>query len=146
VAAMWRWLLVWHADDASAMHDLQVAEQDIKPFRRARVGAGLDVRLWMAELNGDEKRVVQMARLAHRANPQDRWPAFALADRMFDSLAHAAPGGLSRRQALQRILSLRPDHEGALRALMVLEQQAGHAQDVSDLQQRLRQISPLSKY
>ena len=146
VVAMWRWLLGWRADDAVAMHDLQVPKQDTELFRRARVGAGLDVRLWMAELSGDEQRVVQMARLAHRANAQDRWPAFALADRMFDSLAHAVPDGLSRRQALQRILVLRPDHEGALRALMTLEQQAGHTQAVTDLKQRLHQISPLAKY
>jgi spermidine synthase len=100
----------------------------------------------MAELNGDERRVVEMARLAHRANPQDRWPAFALADRMFDSLAHAAPAGLSRRQALQRILVLRADHEGALRAMLELEQRDGNAQAVTALRQRLHIVSPLAKY
>ncbi len=146
VVAMWRWLLDWRADDAAAMKDLQVSEKHIEPFRRARVGAGLDVRLWMAELSGDEKRVVQMARLAHRANAKDRWPAFALADRMFDSLTHAAPDGLSRRQALQRILTLRPDHEGALRAKLALEQQAGNMQAATALRQRLHVISPLAKY
>ncbi len=146
VAVMWRWLLGWRADDAAAMRDLQVPTQDIEPFRRARVASGLNVRLWMSELSGDERRVVEMARLAHRANAQDRWPAFALADRMFDSLAHALPKGLSRRQALQRILSLRPDHEGALRALMSLEQQAGNTEAVTDLKQHLHQISPLAKY
>jgi len=145
VAAMWRWLLSWRADDAAAMRDLQVAAQDTEPFRRARVGAGLDVRLWMAELNGDEKRIVQMARLARRANPQDRWPAFALADRMFDSLAHATPKGLSRRQALQRILALRPDHEAALRAMLELEKGEGHLQAASLLKQRLHKLSPLAR-
>jgi len=146
VLAMWRWLLSWRVDDAVAVHDLQVSEQNIEPFRRARVASGLDVRLWMAELSGDERRVVQMAKLANRANPKDRWPAFALADRMFDSLAHIAPEGLSRRQALQHILSLRSDHEGALRAMLELEQQAGNIQAIRALKQRLQTISPLAKY
>jgi len=145
VLNMWRWLLSWRENDVKAMQSLQVLKQDIEVFRRARVGAGLDVRLWMAELSGDERRVVEMARLAHRANPEDRWPAFALADRMFDSLTHAAPGGLSRKQALQRILSLRPDHEGALRALIKLELQAGDIQAADALKQRLQIISPLTK-
>ncbi|MDQ7000070.1 MAG: fused MFS/spermidine synthase [Mariprofundus sp.] len=145
VLNMWRWLLSWRVNDAKAMQFLQVPKQDTEAFRRARVGAGLDVRLWMAELSGDERRVVQMAKLANRANPKDRWPAFALADRMFDSLAHTAPGGLSRQQALQRILDLRPDHEGALRALMKLELQAGNLQAAGALKRHLQIISPLAK-
>jgi len=144
--SMWHWLISWRIGDAEAMQDLQVIKQDTQVFRRARVAAGLDVQLWMAELNGDEQRVVEMARLAHRSNPKDRWPAFALADRMFDSLAHATPDGLSRRQALQRILALRPDHEGALRAMLKLEQQEGNAQAASALRERLHAISPLAKY
>jgi len=146
VLAMWRWLLSWRVDDVAAMQALQVVKQDTEAFRRARVASGLNVRLWMAELNGDERRVAHMAKLAYRANPKDRWPAFALADRMFDSLSHAAPKGLTRRQALQRILSVRPDHEGALRAMFQLEQQNGNAQAASALQQRLYMISPLAKY
>jgi len=146
VLSMWRWLLGWRAADAVAMQALQVSVLDKQAFRRARVGSGLDVRLWMAELNGDERRVVEMARLAHRANPQDRWPAFALADRMFDSLAHTAPAGLSRRQALQRILALRADHEGALRAMLELEQRDSNAAAARALRQRLHAISPLAKY
>jgi len=145
VLNMWRWLLSWRVNDAKAMQSLQVPKQDSEVFRRSRVGAGLDVRLWIAELSGDERRVVQMAKLANRANPKDRWPAFALADRMFDSLAHTVPGGLSRKQALQRILNLRSDHEGALRALMKLELQAGNLQLADALKQRLHIISPLTK-
>jgi len=146
ILGMWRWLLGWHVDDAAAMRELLVSASDTETFRRARVGAGLDVRLWMAELSGDERRVVKMAKLAYRANAQDRWPAFALADRMFDSLTHVAPDGLSRRQALQHILDLRSDHEGALRSLLAMELQQGHGQAASALQQRLHTISPLAKY
>lgn len=146
VVAMWRWLLKWRNDDALAMQYLQVPKQNTDSFRRARVASGLNVRLWMAELSGDEPRVVQMAKLASRANPEDRWPAFALADRMFDSLARHVPGDMSRRQALQRILDLRPDHEGALKAMMELEAQSGHQGEADRWRQRLREISPLSKY
>ncbi|MDQ6993006.1 MAG: fused MFS/spermidine synthase [Mariprofundus sp.] len=145
VVAMWHWLLTWHSADAQAGKEIGVLSSDISPFKRARVATALNVRVWLAELNGDEKRAVEMARLAHRANPKDRWPAFALADRMFESLAHTAPDGLSRRQALQRILILRPDHESALRAMMRLEEKAGNIQAATNWRQRLQKISPLAR-
>ncbi|MDX8406151.1 MAG: spermine synthase, partial [Mariprofundus sp.] len=142
---MWRWLLSWRSSDDLAATLLAVPGGQKQLFKRARVATALNVRLWMAELAGDERRVVDMARLAYRANPKDRWPAFALADRMFDSLATATDDGLSRREALMRILSLRPDHEAALRAMMELEQQQGHTAAASLWRQRLHTISPLAK-
>ncbi|WP_018294105.1 fused MFS/spermidine synthase [Mariprofundus ferrooxydans] len=143
--SMWRWLLSWRSRDDIAAQSLGVAASDMQTFRRARVATALNVRLWQAELDGDERRVVEMARLAYRANPKDRWPAFALADRMYDSLAHLPAGGLSRREALMRILTLRPDHESALRAMMQLEQQQGHVAAAALWQQRLHTLSPLAK-
>ncbi len=141
--SMWRWLLSWRATDQAAAEALALPSDRFDLFKRARVASALDVRLWMAELAGDERRAVEMARLAHRANTLDRWPAFALADRMFDSLAHAPPSGMTRRQALMRILTLRPDHEGALRALVQLERAAGNSAQVEQWRQRLHAVSPL---
>jgi len=87
---------------------------------------------------------VEWAQLAHRANAADRWPAFALADWMFASLQAAAPQGLDRRQALERILALRPDHEGALRAMLHLAEESGDAARIQHWRQRLGAVSPLA--
>jgi len=146
IASMWRWLLTWRSQDAVAAQAFGIPEALMQPFQRARVATALNVRLWLAELGGDERRVVEIARLAYRANPLDRWPGFALADRMFDSLAHVSPDGVSRREALSRILALRPDHELALRAMVELEQQEGHNTAAAAWQRRLFAISPLAKY
>lgn len=146
MVAMWRWLLSWRSDDEKAFEALAVPSADGVLFKRARVATALDVRLWMAELEGDERRVVEMARLANRANPDDRWPAFALADRMYDSLERATSSGISRRQALERILAIRPDHEQAMRAMMVLDEQQGDMAAADVWRQRLQAISPLAKY
>jgi len=142
--AMWHWLLGWRSTDQQAAVAMTVTDDHDQLYKRARVATALNVRLWQAERSGDERRVVEMARLSHRANPDDRWPAFALADRMFASLENASPDGLSRREALTRILTLRPDHEAALRALLQLEQQQGHTAAATLLTQHLHTLSPLS--
>ncbi|TLS77900.1 spermine synthase [Mariprofundus erugo] len=146
MVAMWRWLLSWRAEDRQAFDRLGVPAAEGELLKRARVATALDVRLWMAELEGDERRVVAMARLAHRANADDRWPAFALADRMYDSLERATSSGMSRRQALERILAMRPDHEQAMRAMMLLDEQQGDAVAAEVWHRRLQAISPLAKY
>lgn len=113
-------------------------------YQRAWASAAADVHLWMAELAGDERQMVQWAKLSRRANVDDRWPAFALADRMFDSLAHGLPDGLSRRQALLRILALCPDHEGAIRVMLQLARNTGDIQESDKWLHRLKSVSPLA--
>jgi len=141
--AMWRWLLSWRQGPEQAAKFWQVADADAELFQRAWASAGLDVRLWMAELTGDEQQVVQWARLSLRANNLDRWPAFALADRLFDSLDYA-PADLNRKQALEKILALRADHEGALRMMLQLAKKEGDVQAVDVWAAKLRALSPLA--
>jgi spermidine synthase len=141
---MWSWLLSWRQGVHQVDHVWQIRDADLDSFHRAWASAGADVHLWMAELSGDEGQVVKWARLSRRANSLDRWPAFALADRMFDSLEHGAPAGLNRKQALLRILELRPDHEGAVRAMLRLAQAAGDAPAIDAWRDRLRSLSPLA--
>ncbi len=142
--ATWRWLLAWRQNAHEATRVWKVTPKDAQLYQRAWASAGSDVHVWMAELGGDERQVIQWARLSRRANPLDRWPAFALADRMFDSLAHALPEGVSRRQALLRILALRPDHEGALRSMLKLAQDAGDMQERDKWRRMLKSVSPLA--
>jgi len=141
---MWRWLLSWRQGVDQVDRVWQIRDADLDSFHRAWASAGADVHLWIAELAGDEEQVVKWARLSRRANSLDRWPAFALADRMFDSLEHGAPAGLSRKQALLRVLELRPDHEGAVRSMLRLAQEAGDAPAIDVWRDRLRSLSPLA--
>ncbi|MDQ6972825.1 MAG: spermine synthase [Mariprofundaceae bacterium] len=143
-AATWRWMLSWHEDAELAAARLHVRAAHFERFKRAWAASGLDVRLWLAELAGDEAQAVQWARLAHRANADDRWPAFALADRMFAGIEAAAASGRDRRDMLQRILDLRPDHEQALRALLQLAEKNGDADQARQWRQRLAVVSPLA--
>jgi len=142
--SMWRWLLSWRQDVAQAARELHVSEADFTDFKRAWAGSAFAVRLLMAELAGDDRQAVKWAQFAMRANPHNRWPAFALADRMFMSLSGSLPPGMNRQQALEKILQLRPDHEAALRAMMQLELKAGHAEAAADWRQKLAAVSPLA--
>jgi len=141
---MWRWMLSWREGAAQAARTLHVRKSDFDPFKRAWVASGLDVHLWLAELAGDDHLTVKWAQLAHRANANDRWPAFALADRMFASLKGGKMPVPNRRKALLRILALRPDHEGAMRAIMHLESEQGHDDAAQMWRQRLAVLSPLA--
>jgi len=143
-AGMWRWLLSWREGAEQAASTLHVVPRSFIDFKRAWAASGLDVRLWQAELAGDERLAVEWAQLAHRANILDRWPAFALADRMFDSLKSGVPHGMAPREALQRILQLRPDHEGALRAMLALARRSGDQGQVELWRARLAAVSPLA--
>lgn len=143
-AAMWHWLLSWRESAGQSATALQVESAMFVDFKRAWVATALDVRLWLAELNGDERRAVEWAQLAHRSNDKDRWPAFALADRMFDSLQAGGPQGLNREQALRRVLQLRPDHEDALRAMLHLAQDSGDVLQAKAWRDRLAAVSPMA--
>ncbi len=144
MAALWRWLLSWRADAAKAADIWRISDDQKDAFMRAWASSGLDVRLWMAELQGDERNAVRWARLSLRANPQDRWPAFALADRMYESLQHGLPPGLDRKAALQKILTLRPDHEMAIRAMLKLARESGDAAAFARWRGRLQEVAPLA--
>ncbi|MDX8390947.1 MAG: spermine synthase, partial [Mariprofundaceae bacterium] len=141
---MWRWMLSWRQSADQAAAELSIHAANFGFFKRAWASSGLDVRLWMAELANNERQAVKWAQLSYKANPHDRWPAFALADRMMQSLEQAVPQGMDRRQALMRILQIRPDHEQALRAMLSLEQQAGHTDAAEEWQRKLARVSPLA--
>ena len=143
-SSMWRWMLSWREGAEQAATVLHVEVDDFITFKRAWAATAVNVRLWQAELGGDEAQAIKWAQLAHKANDRDRWPAFAMADRMFASLEEGDPQGLDRRQALHRILALMPDHEASLRAMWQLEMQDGNHQAAEPWWQRLSELSPLA--
>ncbi|MCL4315935.1 MAG: spermine synthase, partial [Gammaproteobacteria bacterium] len=87
----------------------------------------------------------RLLRLAHEANPQDRWIGFALADAMYGTLEQARAGGRSEHDALRAILDIRPDHAETLRRLWHLERNAGDSTAAEQYRARLAQVSPLDK-
>ncbi|MDO9371926.1 MAG: spermine synthase [Gammaproteobacteria bacterium] len=127
-----------------AARELQVAEADRPAFERAYGATELALRGWRMSLQG-EGEDARLLRLAYEANPRDRWIGFALADAMFATLPQAVQQGTGEREALQRVLAVRPDHAEALRALWHLERTAGHAGEAERLRARLKAAAPLDR-
>jgi spermidine synthase len=143
VSSLIMWLLERHPDADAAMKQLGIAVDDRGTFGRAYVATELDVRAWAASLQGDSEKAGQLVWLANRANPLDYWIANALADDMMESISQASRHGLSKREALERILVVDPNFVGALRALWRLERSEGNVQEAERYRQRLLAVSPL---
>lgn len=122
---------------------LGVAAADKENFERGYLATELGTRSWLASLEGREGSAQRLLRLAYEGNPRDRWISFSLADQMFATLSRAGAHGLTRRQALQTILRIRPDHVAALEALWRLEAKAGHEQQARMYRDKIQAVSPL---
>ncbi|MFZ5592692.1 MAG: fused MFS/spermidine synthase [Pseudomonadota bacterium] len=131
---------------AQAAADLHVPPQAMSEFERAYVASFLAVRSWIAALRGDRDGEAQrLMRLAYEANPHDRWIGFDLADQMMATLPQAVKRGMDKRQALQAVLRIRPDHAEALRALSRVEKMAGNEALAAVYLARLKTVSPLGR-
>ena len=119
---MLHWLQQGRIKFPDAVNVLAVKPAHEKDLKRAWAATTLNVQSQWMMLQG-KPDVAPLQQLAYRANPQDRWVSFALADAMFASLSHGLPQGVSERQALEKILSIRPDHEGALKAMVAWGEQ-----------------------
>ncbi|MEQ6340679.1 MAG: fused MFS/spermidine synthase [Gammaproteobacteria bacterium] len=125
---------------------LNVPANAMQEFERSYVASFLAVRSWVAALRGDNTGEAQrLMRLAFEANPRDRWIGFDLADKMLATLPQALDHGMNKRQALQAILKVRPDHAEALRALWRVEKDAGDGKMAALYRARLKVVSPLDR-
>ena len=129
-------------NDAAAM--LAISENERESFERAFAGTELMMRSWIATSQGLSTQANRLMFLAYQANAKDRWIAYALADTMLASIEQAGSNGLSKRQALEKILQICPQHVEALRALWHLQR------DEKDIQSeysraRLLELSPLDR-
>ena len=140
---MLTWLLRHRPRPEAAMRALGVTAAERKDFMRAWAATSLGMEAELASMQGREGRAERLVRLAWRANPRDRWAGFALADRMYASLAQARAMGIDREQALKRILAVRPDHVRALKALLGLKLARGEARAAERLRRRILSIAPL---
>jgi spermidine synthase len=137
------WLLQQHPGPDAAMKILGIGNTDRERFGRAYIATELTVRSWVASIRGDAAKAGNLIWLAYQANPQDRWIADALADNMLQSISQASQHGLSKREALQKILKVSPNFVGALRALWHLEQSEGNTELAERYRLRLLAVSPL---
>lgn len=137
------WLLQQHPEPDAAMKILDISNADRESFGRAYIATELTVRAWVASIRGNAEKAGSLIWLAYQANPQDHWIADALADNMMQSISQASQHGLSKREALQKILKVSPNFAGALRALWHLEQSAGNKDLAERYRLRLLAISPL---
>jgi len=139
-----RWLMQSRVGFQDAVKTLRVKRADQQRFKRAWAGTSLSIRSQWEALLG-KPSVSRLQQLAYRANPKDRWIGFGLADAMFESLSHGLPAGKTYEQALQMILSIRPDHEAALKAMLSLMQQSKNEQAVREYRERLKALSPYAR-
>ncbi len=124
---------------------LQVSHDDHEAFERSYTAVDLAARSWVASVEGRNGEAERLIRFSYTANPKDRWIGFNLADRMNATLPSAIASGVAKRDALLRILQVRPDHEGVLRELWALAEADGNTEEAVLYRNRIAAISPLSR-
>ncbi|MDQ6964615.1 MAG: fused MFS/spermidine synthase, partial [Mariprofundales bacterium] len=140
----WQWLLQFRISNAAAADLLHLGKGEQRQFVWARRAALLNVQSWMADLRGDLREANRFVRGAYRYNPRNRWASFAVADRLMASIEMGRlPAGVDRMAALKELLTIRPDHEQALRMMISLTANDAGTQRV--WRKRLQQIAPLAR-
>jgi len=137
------WLIRHRASFNTGVNVWSVTAKDRLLFKRAWAATSLIQRAQWAALQGKSESG-RLQALAYQANRYNRWAGFALADAMFASLSQGLPSNMSQKQALQRILAIRPDHEDALKAMIDLAIQQKDDKLLRQFKRKLNQLSPYS--
>ena len=143
LAAMLEYLLGQRTDVAQGVAALHVPDEHEPDFERAFIATELAVRSWLATLDGREIEAQRLTRLGYEANEHDRWIGFELADKMYATLDQVVRAGRDKREALETILAIRPDHIATLKALRRLELEEGNQAKADELLERLQMLIPL---
>jgi len=143
LSTMMLWLLQQHPSPESATKILQISPENQSKFGRAYVATDFAARAWLSSIQGGTSKAGNLIWMAYQANPLDRWITNALADSMLQSISQAGQHGLTKRDALHRILKICPSSIATLRALWHLETDAGNAQEGERYHSLLLAISPL---
>ncbi|MDX8398200.1 MAG: fused MFS/spermidine synthase [Mariprofundaceae bacterium] len=141
---MLAWLIQQRLPFGDGAKFWQVEKQDMQAFKRAWAASSLSLRAQLAALKGRPESG-RLQALAYRANPLDRWASFAVADAMFASLSQGLPKGMNEKQALQKILKVRPDHEAALNALLKSAISQQDTVMAEALTQQLHDLNPYAR-
>ncbi|MDQ6979144.1 MAG: fused MFS/spermidine synthase [Mariprofundaceae bacterium] len=137
-------LLRQRPDWQHAAADFHVATAEREAFKRAWFANTLLMRGQLLEIapSSQAPDPMRLFNMAYRAAPDNRWAAFAVADAMYNSLAAGPPPNMTIKEALQKILSIRPDHERALRRLLQLAKNEGDEVLAQQCKRRWDSISP----
>ena len=138
------WLISHRVSLDMAASSWAVEKTDLMNLKRAWAATEFILRAQLIALQG-KPGGQRLQSLAYRANSKDRWAGFALADAMFASLEHGLPRGMTYEQALQKILTVRPDHEDALKAMLSLLGKRGDSDAIQDYEHRFFRISPYAR-
>ncbi len=128
---------------AAAM--LEIPAENFEAFEGAYIATEIATLAWVASLSDRAQEAARLMHMALEANPRDRWISFDIADRMYASLDQGMSLGIDRRTALERILSIRPDHIEVLHALWRLEAGAGNQVLAARYRDSLRELAPLDR-
>jgi spermidine synthase len=145
LAVMLEYLLGLRTDLAQGVMRLHVPDEHQPDFERAFIATELAVRSWLATLDGRINESQRLTRLSYEANNRDRWIGFDLADKMYATLDQAVHAGRDKREALETILAIRPDHIATLKALWRLELGEGNQSRADEILERLQLLSPLDR-
>jgi len=138
------WLMRHRVSFNAGLEAWQVKNDNMEAFKRAWAATSFIQRAQLAALQGKPESG-RLQALAYQANKYDRWAGFSLADAMFESLSQGLPAGMSQKKALQHILAIRPDHEGALKAMIALAAEHHDNRAFQQLKDKLHQLSPYAR-
>ncbi len=138
------WLMRHRISFNDGVKAWSVDADDMEFFKRAWAATSFVQRAQLFALQGKPESG-RLQALAYQTNKYNRWAGFSLADAMFASLSQGLPSGMSQKQALQKILAIRPDHEGALKSMMDLAKQQHDDKIFQALKDKLYQLSPYAR-
>ena len=149
LAVILNYLLQRRPSLQQAAAQLQVPPQYMTQFQDAYEATQLAHKSWLAFLTSQSSdqnyQAEKMLQTAYRANPQDRWIGFAVADGALASLDSATGQKYDEVQVLESVLKVRPDHPEALLRLWRLSKAQGDSEKAAQLKARFAKIDPLSK-
>jgi|UPI00035D9E88 spermidine synthase len=142
--SLWQQLLRQRPQWQDAAADFHVDAAAQEAFKRAWFANTLLMRGQLLQIAPSQRAPdpMRLFDMAYRAAPDNRWAAFAVADAMYNSLAAGLPPHMSMEEALQKILSIRPDHERALQRLLELATAQGNDALAQQCSQALERVSP----
>jgi len=128
-----------------ALKELRVESGDVEQFSNAYESSVFYYASWISYFSGKDLQSERQLMKAYELNKNDQWVGFGIADSMYASLSQAKVSGIDELTALKRILSIRPDHIGALKELLRISVDKGFVEQSNTLKAKLRQLSPLDK-
>jgi len=124
---------------------LKIKVQDVEKYKAVNQASFLYYRSWLAYFSGQNLESQKLLSIAYDLNINDKWIGFGMADAMFASLNQAVQSGMPRKDALNKIIMIRPDHIGALKVLLDIARQEGDKATAQEFLKRIKHLSPYDK-